>query len=201
MKIFTLIAFFIMVVLGCGSKQEFEKHDPKPEAIKLYKQAWKIAMFEDEYNEKVDSAMVLLEEAIQIDSLYIEPHLAIIGFATLEKDKTEALEHCHRAQRIYKNFPEFITIEGVIHESNDEPQKAIKLYKKALDIYENDLMDDMAENPDLELHYIECLYLNNKKNKANKKLEELKANNKQDDFYNGLTMEILMEGYRELKKR
>lgn len=201
MKIFALIAFSIMVVLGCGSKQEFEKHDPKPEAIKLYKQAWKIAMFEDEYNEKVDSAIVLLEEAIKIDSLYIEPHLAIIGFATLKKDKTEALEHCHRAQRIYKNFPEFITIEGVIRESNNEPQKAKKLYKKALDIYENDLMDDMAENPDLELHYIECLYLNNQIKKASEKLEALKANNEQDPFYKDLSMEIILEGYRELKKR
>jgi tetratricopeptide (TPR) repeat protein len=201
MKIIPLIAFFILVVMGCGSKQEFEKHEPKPEAVKLYKQAWKIAMFEDEYNEKVDSAIVLLEKAIKIDSLYIEPHLGIIGFATLKKDKTEALEYCHRAQRVFKNFPEFIIIEGVICETNNEPQKANKLYKKALDIYENDLMDDMAENPDLEMHYIECLYLNNQKKKAEKKLEELKANNKQDPFYNGLTMEILMEGYRELKKR
>lgn len=62
-------------------------------------------------------------------------------------------------------------------------------------------MDDMAENPDLELHYIECLYLNNQKKKANKKLDALKANNKQDPFYKDLTMEIILEGYRELKKR
>jgi hypothetical protein len=33
----------------------------------------------------------------------------------------------------------------VILESNDEPQKVKNLFKKALDIYENDLMDDMAE--------------------------------------------------------
>jgi tetratricopeptide (TPR) repeat protein len=201
MKIFALIAFLILVVLGCDSEKEFEKHVPNPDAVKLYKEAWKIAMYENEYNEKVDSAIFTLEKAIKIDSLYIEPHLGIIGFATLNKDKTQAFEYCHRAQRIYVNFPEFFMLEGVIRESNNETKTARKFYKKALDIYENDLMDEMEENPDLELHYVECLYLNNQKKKANKKLEELKANNKQDDFFNGLTMEILMEGYHVLKKR
>ena len=201
MKIFVLIAFLILVVLGCDSKEEFKKHEPNKDAVVLYKEAMKIAMFEDDYNEKVDSAIYILEKAIKIDSLYIEPHLGIIGFATLNKDKTKALEYCHRAQRIYKDFPEFLIIEGVIRESNNESDKAKILYKKALDIYEKDLVDEMDENPDLELHYIECLYLNNQKKKANAKLEELKANNKQDPFYKDLTMEVIMEGYREIKNR
>ncbi len=201
MKIFVLLAALVLIVLGCDSKDEYKTHEPNKDAVVLYKEAMKIAMFEDAYNEKVDSAIFILEKAIKIDSLYIKPHLGIIGFATLDKDKTQALKYCYRAQRIYKDFPEFFIIEGVIRESNNEGQKAKKLYKKALDIYENNLMDEIDENPDLELHYIECLYLNNQKDKANKKLEELKANNNQNPFYDDLTIEILMEGYREFKKR
>lgn len=195
------MAFLVLVILGCDSKDKFEKHEPNKGAVKLYKEAWKIAMFENDCNEKVDSALLILEKAINTDSLYIEPHLSIIGFATLKKDKTKALQYCHRAQRIYKDYPEFLIIEGIIRESNDEGDKAKKLYKKALDIYENDLMDEMDENPDLKLHYIECLYLNNQKKKAKSKLEELKVNNIQDPFYKDLTMEVILEGYRELKKR
>ena len=201
MKKFALIAFLILVVLGCDSKEEFKKHKPKKDAVVLYKQAMKIAMLENKHSEKVDSAITTLEKAISIDSLYIEPHLGIIGFAALDSDKTMALKYCNRAQRIYKNYPEFFMIEGVIRESNNENQKAKKLYKKALFIYENDLMDKMAENPGLELNYIACLYLNNQKKEANKKLVEIKANNKTNDFYDGLSMEILMESYREIITR
>ena len=200
MKKFTLIAFLILIVLGCDSKDKFEKHEPNKDAVKLYKKACKIGMFENEYNEKVDRAVSILEKAIKIDPLYIEPHLGIIGFANLDKDKTKALKYCHRAERFYKNFPEFFVIEGFLRESTNEDQKAKNLYKKALYIYENDLIDEMDEHPDLKLNYIECLYLNNQSNKATKKLEELKANNKQDDFYKGLTMEMIMEPYRALKK-
>ena len=200
MKIFTLVTFLILVLLGCDSKEEFKRHEPNKEAVVLYKEAMKIAMLEDQNSEKVESALSILERSIRIDSLYIEPHLGIIGFASLNEDKTMALNYCHRAQRIYKNFPEFFMIEGVIRESNKETLKAQKLYKKALYIYENDLMDKMAENPDLELNYIACLYFNNQKKEANKKLQEIKANHKTNDFYDGLTMEILLEGYREIKK-
>lgn len=110
MKISTLTAFLILVILGCESTNEFEKHEPNLEAVNLYKEAYRIALLEREHSEKVDSAMLLLEKAIQIDSMYIEPHCGIIGFATLNKDKTQAIEYCHRAQRIFVNFPEFILL-------------------------------------------------------------------------------------------
>jgi len=62
-------------------------------------------------------------------------------------------------------------------------------------------MDEMEGNPNLELNYIQCLYLNKQRKKAKKKLEALKANNSHDPFYESLTMELLMEGYHEIKKR
>jgi tetratricopeptide (TPR) repeat protein len=198
MKIFALIAF---LVLGCDSEKKNEKYIPNPDAVKLYKEAWKISIYEVEYNEKVDSAIVMMENAMKIDSLYIEPYLSIIGLATLKKDKKQAIKYCLKAQNVFIDFPEFIVIEGVIHESNNDIQRAKKLYKKALDIYENKLIDEMEEKPDLELHYIECLYINNQKKKAKLKLEELKANNKGDSFYEGLTIEDLTEAYRIIKKR
>lgn len=201
MNIFTLIALLTFVLFSCDSKDKFEKHKPNQQAVALHKKAMKIAMFEVEYNEKVDSAITLWNKAIETDPKYIEPHLSIIGFSTLKKDKTKSLEYCHRAQRIFKDYPEFIMIEGVIQESNDESTKAKKLYKKALDIYENKLMDEIVKNPDLTLNYIVCLDLNMQKKKAKTTLEELKANNKQNNLYHGLTMEILMEGYHIIRNR
>jgi len=127
MKIFALLAFLVVLLFGCSSKEEFKKHQPNKNAVVLYKQAMKIAAFEKEHNEKVDSAIVLLERAIKIDSLYIAPHLGIIGFAMLDKDKTQALKYCHRVQRINKNYPDLFIIEGFIRETNNETQKAKKL--------------------------------------------------------------------------
>lgn len=201
MNIFTLITLLSFVLFSCDSKDKFEKHKPNQQAVALHKKAMKFAMFEVEYNEKVDSAITLWNKAIETDPKYIEPHLSIIGFSTLKKDKTKSLEYCHRAQRIFKDYPEFIMIEGVIQESNDESTKANKLYKKALAIYEDKLIDDMDKNPDLELQYISCLYLNKKKEKAKMMLKELKVNNKQDNFYDGLTIETLMEGYQIIRNR
>lgn len=201
MKILATIAFLILVVISCDSEKELEKHKPNPNAIKLYKEAWKISMYEVEYNEKVDSAIVLMENAMKIDSLYIEPYLSVIGLATLNKDKKQAIKSCHKAQNVFIDYPEFITIEGVIHESNNDIQKARMLYKKALDIYENKLFDEMKKNPDLELQYIECLYLNRQKKKAKLKLEELKRNNKGVSFYDGLTLDDLTEAYNIIKNR
>lgn len=200
-RIITLIALLILVLQGCDSKEEFKKHIPNKDAVMLYKEAVKMAMLENEYSEKVDSAITILERAISIDSLYIEPHFGIIRFARLDKDKTRAFNYCHRAQRIYKNYPEFFMIEGMIRESNNEGQKAKSLYGKALHIYENDLRDKITENPDLALNYIVCLYLNNQKLEAKNKLEEIKTKNKTNNLYNKLTIEILMEGYQEIRKR
>jgi hypothetical protein len=45
------------------------------------------------------------------------------------------------------------------------------------------------------------LYSNNQKKKVNKKLKALKANKKQAPSYKDLTMEVIMEGYREIKSR
>lgn len=198
---FALLAVPVLVIMGCVSNVEFKKHIPNKNAVLLYKEAMNIAISEDEYNEKMDSAIFLLERAIKIDSLYIEPHIGIIGFSALNKEKTNAIKYCHRAQTIFKDFPEFIMIEGVIRESNNEIDIAKKLYKEALAIYEKNLIEEMEENPDLKLNYISCLYLNNQKEKAKSKLWELTEENGEDSFYSGLTLEELMEGYHEIKNR
>ena len=69
MKIFTLVTFLILILLGCDSKEDFKKHEPNKEAVVLYKEAMKITMLEDQNSEKVESALSILERAIRIDSL------------------------------------------------------------------------------------------------------------------------------------
>lgn len=198
MKIFAVLLFLFLIVLGCKSQDEFKKHEPKKGAVELNKEAMKIAMFEEEYNEKVDSAIILLQQAIDLDSLYIEPRLNIIRFAYLKNDIELALQNCHDLQSFHPTSPMFLVLEGMILESEHQKEKATTLYKKALDLFESDLYDELDENPNLEIEYIQCLVLNNQKEKAKTRLENLKANNKENHFYDGLTIDDLMEGYYEL---
>lgn len=198
MKKIHLASVFLWLIQGCQSEPQIEKHTPKPQAVMLYKNASRTAMTEKEYNVKVENAINLLEKAIKIDSLYIQPHVSIIGFAFLNKDKTDALAYCKRAQRIFKNYPEFITMEGLIYEVKNETEKAESLHNKALDIYENELIDKMDKNPSLKLDYIACLFVNNQKTKAQEILTELKLEQKQNPTYKDLTLEIVMQGYFDL---
>jgi predicted Zn-dependent protease len=200
MKTLTLILFSLLIVLGCKSRIENERHVPKKQAVELNKEAMKIAMNEESYNQKVDSAIFLLQKAINIDSLYIEARLNIIRFTYMKNDIEVAIKNCHDLQKIHPTSPMFLILEGGILESQNQVKEAEKLYKTALDLYENELYKELDKNPNLELEYIECLVLNNQKKKASSRLIELKKNNTENPFYNNLTINILMEGHSKLIK-
>ena len=86
MKNFALILFSLVILSGCSTEDEYKPHVPKTEAVELNKQAMKIAMFEEGYNEKVDSAIILLQEAIKLDSLNQEARRNLVRFAYQKND-------------------------------------------------------------------------------------------------------------------
>jgi len=190
-----LIPLFSLFLLGCISENIYTKHEPNPEAVKFHNEAYEIAYMEIAPSEKLDSAIHLLEKAIMTDSLYLEAHFSIIRFALQKEDITAALNYCHRAQKVYTEFPEFLMIEGVIHALNNEHNSAEKRYADALEIYEKKLKTERAENPYLELDYVICLLHNNQTIKARTTLEALKANNKQDPFFKELSTDLFIREF------
>lgn len=201
MKIFVVSLFSLLILSGCSTEDEYEPHVPKKEAVELNKQAMKIAVFEEGYNEKVDSAIILLQEAVKLDSLYITARTNIVLLANQNNDIDLALKTCHDLQRISPNSPMFLEMEGVILKTRNQEQKAKKIFKKALSLYENELYDELDEDPNLEFSYITCLVYNNQKQKARTRLEALKAKDNENPFYNEVTFEEILKDWNEMKKR
>lgn len=193
MKHIVLIIFCLFIVIGCNSEDEIESHVPSKEAVELNKQAMKIAMFEEGYNEKVDSAIVLLQEAIKIDSLYQEAIRNLVRFAFQKNDIDLAIESCHDLQRISSTSPMYLEMEGAILEAKGQIKMAKKIYKQALSLYENELNDALDEDPNLEFSYIMCLVINNEKEKARARLKKLQTRDHKNPMFDDITIEEIVK--------
>lgn len=201
MKNFALILFSLVILSGCSTEDEYKPHVPKTEAVELNKQAMKIAMFEEGYNEKVDSAIILLQEAIKLDSLYQEARRNLVRFAYQKNYIDLALQTCHDLQKISPKSPMYLEMEGAILETRNQEQKAKKKYKKALSLYENELYDELDEDPNLEFSYVLCLVANNQMEKAKTRLETLKTRDHQNPFFDDITIKQIVKEQNEVKKK
>ena len=59
-------------------------------------------------------------------------------------------------------------------------------------MYETELLDEVENDANLEIEYIQCLASNNRIKEAKKRLELLKMRNKSNLFYKDLTLKELM---------
>ena len=191
MKTFKFIfsSILIITLISCNSR---EKHINNKNSISLNSKAMRLVMFDDTDIKKVDSAIVILNQAIKIDPKYIEARMNIIRFLVIRKNYKSAFKNCRDLQKYYPESPLFITLEGGIYFNLKDKENYKRCLKRALEMYETELLDEVENDANLEIEYIQCLASNNRIKEAKKRLELLKMRNKSNLFYKDLTLKELM---------
>jgi tetratricopeptide (TPR) repeat protein len=131
-----ILAIFIL----CSSCVHLQK-GVNPEAKKLGDQAFNLVWGKPNAGEdSLKKAIVLLDQAIKLDSNFYEAYYNKFAFQTELKDYKGALLTCFEMQRLRPKMIEITAIVGAAYERAGDSISAIRYYTSALATY-NKLLD------------------------------------------------------------
>ncbi|HEY9044500.1 MAG TPA: hypothetical protein VIN08_01330 [Ohtaekwangia sp.] len=141
----------VFILIACGDRDKtsnqttrIEAYKPNSVALKLNNKASGLIgdaghTYDSLKNQLYDSAIIYLDKAIEIDSLYV---LAYINKAQALQRKgsfEKAIGVLSRVQRIKPDFPEILISQGFLLEKIGKIVSAEQQYNKALKAYEERL--------------------------------------------------------------
>ncbi|MFC0879020.1 hypothetical protein ACE01N_20665, partial [Saccharicrinis sp. FJH2] len=121
---------FISILQSC--KVQHEKPVYNPKAIEFNDKAVQL-MQRMEY----DSALILFNKAIKIDKNYYLPYSNMTGIYLSRKQFDKALQANNKIIKIKPDLAEGWTFAGMLYDKQGDSLKAIKYYKKSIEIFDN----------------------------------------------------------------
>lgn len=183
MKNFLLITL-VSIAVSCSQntidtkseiEQEFQaEYKPNSEAIELNNKALEITMFHRDDLIKIDSAILLLNKATELDSLYFFGYSNKIQFLMIKKDFSRLLETNQRIQELRPNQPNWIIQRAMILELSGEIDNANAEYKKGINEYEEIINSEKNLPWEFELEFAQSLVMANNYDKALEIINRLK---------------------------
>ncbi len=175
----------ILITVSCGQdktnsniKQDAPtEYSPKPEAIELNNKALEITMLQRDDSIKVDSAILLLDKATALDSLYFFGYSNKIQFLMIKQDFPRMLETNKRIRELRPNQPNWTIQRALILELSGEIEQANTEYKKGINEYERILDSEENLSWEFELEFAQSLVMANNYDKAQKIIKRLKKEN------------------------
>ncbi len=193
------IAILLLSALTCGCDQENnteevdDVYQPNPEALELNNKAVNFIgnaahSYDSIKGSFYDSALIYLNEALQVDSLYITAYTNKAQVLRNKGQLKESIDVLEKVESIKPGFVEVIMGQGLVYEKMGNMSQAHKKYNEALEAYKARLED----NPDpvkvkLDIAFL-YIFLEDKHRGMNE-LEFLK------DEYPDDQQIIAMEGY------
>lgn len=180
MKNFLIIAI-ALIATSCGENTEAH-YKPNPKSIELNNKALEITMYARGDSIKVDSAIMLLDEATKIDSLYFQGYLNKIQFLMIKKDYKHLLKTNRRIIELRSNQPSWIIQKGLILELSGNLDEANKEYVKGIKQFENiiDIESDLSW--EFEFEFAQSLVIANNYDKANDIIIRLKKDHPKSEI-------------------
>lgn len=150
------VLFFTMslIVIACGNPKEQSEqvdslkiHQPDSNALRLNNKAARLIgdaghSYDSLKGLLYDSAIVYLNQAIEIDSLYLLAYTNKAQALQRKGSLEQALEVLHKMETIKPNLAEAIMGQGLILEKMGNMELANKKYRQALEAYEKRVKDD-----------------------------------------------------------
>jgi len=199
------ILFLILasIAISCGQEQsdtqgKIEKesrseYKPNPESIELNNKALEISMFHRDDSLKVDSAIILLDKATEIDSLYFLGYANKIQFLMIKQDFPRLLETNKRIRELRPNQPNWIIQRALILELSGEIDKANTEYKKGINEYEQIMNSESDLSWEFELEFAQSLVMANHYDKAQEIINKLKKENPDLEIWNAFELQTKSE--------
>jgi tetratricopeptide (TPR) repeat protein len=162
-------------LISCSEQKKHDSQGPyNPKAIELNNRAVKLI---NQY--KNDSALLLLDKAIDIDESYYMPHSNKVNIYVSQADYKKALRESELAIEKRPDLAEGWTMAGLLNEKLGDTLKAQQYYQKSIDLFEariNDpkKKDQMVAN---KLSRALSLILVGKEEEGKEELNKLKQEN------------------------
>jgi tetratricopeptide (TPR) repeat protein len=151
MKNFFSVLWIFLIVASCGERErkvyQESGHEPDSNAVRLNNKAVRFisnAMhgYDSLSNALYDSAMIYLNRALEIDSLYLTAYSNKAQVLRRKGELEQSLEVLSKVQNIKPDFAEVITEQGFILEKMGRMELADQKYRQALKAYEKRLEND-----------------------------------------------------------
>ena len=135
-RFFTL-GVILLVLISCSEQKKQKNQGPyDPKAIELNNRAVRLM---NQY--KNDSALLLFDQAIDIDQSYYMPHSNKVTIYVSQADYKKALRESELAIEKRPDLAEGWTMSGLLNEKLGDTLKAQQYYQKSIDLFEARIND------------------------------------------------------------
>jgi tetratricopeptide (TPR) repeat protein len=160
----------LLSILTVSCTAHTEKKN-KQEAIDLNNQAVKIM------SENPDSALILLDRAIEIDKNDYLFYSNKANIFLARKDYAKAISSLEKAVDVNPDLAEGSLFLGILYDKTDQTEKAKKLYERAISIFDNRLKKHEKYELSNRMNRAVTLILLGQINQGKKELEKLLTEN------------------------
>jgi tetratricopeptide (TPR) repeat protein len=186
---------------GKIEKESQSDYKPNPESIELNKKALEITMFHRDVLIKVDSAILLLNKATEIDSLYFLGYANKIQFLLIKQDFPRLLETNERIRELRPKQPNWIIQRALILELSGEIDEANTEYKKGIIEYEEIMDSEKNLSWEFELEFAQSLVMANNYDKALEIINRLKKENPDLEIWEAFELQTKDELLRLMNQK
>jgi len=88
---------------------------------------------------EIDSALKLLNKAIELDDNYYYAYSNRATIYVIQKNYKNAIEECELVLEMNPDFAESWVFAGMLYDRIDKPQKANEYYQKSIELFDNQI--------------------------------------------------------------
>lgn len=90
---------------------------------------------------KNDSALILLDQAIELDKTYYLPHVHKVKIYLSRNDFSKALSECKTSIDLKPDYAEGWVMAGILYDLKGETKHALESYQKSIELYDMKIAD------------------------------------------------------------
>ena len=197
-----ILIIFLSLIISCEVNDPNTVHIPNPKVIELHDRALKMTILDGHGHGymNIDSAIILLDEATRIDSLFMPGYINKCQFFLIKKDYKRLLETNAKIRILKPHQPLWIIQKGFILELSGKKKKADIEYKKAIKKYEEIIENESNIPWEFKLDYASSLVWSGDYNKANDIIISLKKEYPDLNIWKSFKLPTKKELLTSLKK-
>ena len=179
-----LIIIILLSIISCIGQEK--------EAKDLVKKANDFYMKSNlDKNLKIDSCLVLVNKAIEIDKSYFNAYYTKSKFLTWKKDIKESISNNEKMIELRPNQPLWKIQRGLFFDIDNNKTEAQKNYKIGITEYENLLKTQLKNDFNFRMEYLSALETKGDIKKAKLELEKITR-----DFPNNEILKVYKTEYK-----
>jgi tetratricopeptide (TPR) repeat protein len=179
---------FWTILTSC-QKREIAELRYRPEAVELNNKAVEILMVYP------DSALDLLDKAIELDTSYYLPHSNKIQIYRSQKEYENAIKEANEIIQIRPEMGESYVMLGMLYDKTDQTDKSEAQYSKAIEIFEERIAEGDKNESSNRLSLAIALILSGQDYEGQEELKKLVSDYPDEKLYSvyvGMTKEKLL---------